>query len=342
MSSSQAAADAAGVPAACRGARADHRAAPRWPTKLSWSAWCRSTARRTSPWPWCRASTRRSAGRTSPRRPTSSPAAPCGWPRTRTCPFPQARGMAPGNGTLVAAVAAATGRRRSSPASREAPLFHAAAKRLAADRPLVVGDRLDTDILGGNNAGFATVAVLTGVDTRESILAARTDGAPRYLIQDLTGLYAAVSRRWSTTAGRFRCGGRRHRARSGAVRISGDPGRPRFVACRLCRVVGREPRRRPTATGSRTRVARSLDWSHDRAEPRRAGPVEPEPRRRPLSLNRPAARCRRRPASAGQPPMPTARSQALLDRRRRGCRGCPVSGHPATSMRACTMPCWKP
>ena len=101
------------------------------------------------------------------------------WVATNTdWSIPQARGIAPGNGTLVAAVAAATGKSPIVAGKPEAPLFHAAAKRLAADRPLVVGDRLDTDILGGNNAGFATVAVLTGVDTRESILAAAPWNAP--------------------------------------------------------------------------------------------------------------------------------------------------------------------
>ena len=84
---------------------------------------------------------------------------------------------------------AATGQMPLVAGKPEAPLFHAAAKRLAADRPLVVGDRLDTDILGGNSAGFATVAVLTGVDTRESILAARTLERPAFLINDLTDLY---------------------------------------------------------------------------------------------------------------------------------------------------------
>lgn len=112
------------------------------------------------------------------------------WVATNTdMSIPQARGIAPGNGTLVAAVAAATGKTPQVAGKPEAPLFHAAAKRLAADRPLVVGDRLDTDILGGNNAGFSTVAVLTGVDTRETILAARTDERPDYLIESLSNLY---------------------------------------------------------------------------------------------------------------------------------------------------------
>ncbi|WP_024365658.1 HAD-IIA family hydrolase, partial [Arthrobacter sp. TB 26] len=55
------------------------------------------------------------------------------WVATNTdMSIPQARGMAPGNGTLVAAVAAATGQRPLVAGKPEAPLFHAAAKRLAA------------------------------------------------------------------------------------------------------------------------------------------------------------------------------------------------------------------
>lgn len=137
------------------------------------------------------------------------------WVATNTdMSIPQARGIAPGNGTLVAAVAAATGRTPRVAGKPEAPLFHAAAKRLAADRPLVVGDRLDTDILGGNNAGFATVAVLTGVDTRETILAARAAERPNYVIGSLADLhspYPAVDH----TDGVYRCG-------ASSAAVSGD------------------------------------------------------------------------------------------------------------------------
>lgn len=145
------------------------------------------------------------------------------WVATNTdLSIPQERGIAPGNGSLVAAVTAATGQRPLVAGKPEAPLFHAAAKRLAADRPLVVGDRLDTDILGGNNAGFATAAVLTGVATRESILAARTLERPGFLIRDLTDLhrpYPAVL----DEAGRFRCGGASAGVDGQTVRVSGDP-----------------------------------------------------------------------------------------------------------------------
>ncbi|MDQ0634593.1 glycerol 3-phosphatase-2 [Arthrobacter pascens] len=144
------------------------------------------------------------------------------WVATNTdMSIPQARGIAPGNGTLVAAVAAATGQRPRVAGKPEAPLFHAAAKRLASDRPLVVGDRLDTDILGGNNAGFATVAVLTGVDTRETILAARTAERPNYLINSLSDLhqpYPVIE----NADGVYRCGASSAVAGDGTVKVTGN------------------------------------------------------------------------------------------------------------------------
>jgi HAD superfamily hydrolase (TIGR01450 family) len=143
------------------------------------------------------------------------------WVATNTdMSIPQARGIAPGNGTLVAAVTAATGQTPLVAGKPEAPLFHAAAKRLAADRPLVVGDRLDTDILGGNNAGFATVAVLTGVDTKNTILAARTAERPDYIISELSDLhrpYPSVS----NTGGTYRCGDATAHAEGDTVSIQG-------------------------------------------------------------------------------------------------------------------------
>ncbi|MGW9415274.1 HAD-IIA family hydrolase [Arthrobacter cupressi] len=145
------------------------------------------------------------------------------WVATNTdMSIPQARGIAPGNGTLVAAVAAATGKTPRVAGKPEAPLFHAAAKRLGSERPLVVGDRLDTDILGGNRAGFATAAVLTGVDSRESILAARALERPSYLIPDLTALYEPYPA-ISEDGGIFRCGGTSASVQDSTVTVSGSP-----------------------------------------------------------------------------------------------------------------------
>lgn len=144
------------------------------------------------------------------------------WFATNTdMSIPQARGMAPGNGTLVAAVAAATGKQPLVAGKPEAPLFHAAAKRLSAERPLVVGDRLDTDILGGNRAGYATAAVLTGVDTTHSILSARTDERPTYLLANLQDLYEPYPRVMNDD-GTYHCGAASATAGDGKVTVVGS------------------------------------------------------------------------------------------------------------------------
>lgn len=78
--------------------------------------------------------------------------------------IPRAEGRAPGNGSLVHAVATACGRRPDRSAGKPEPvMFELAARRWGMTRPLVVGDRLDTDIEGGNRAGYDTALALTGI-----------------------------------------------------------------------------------------------------------------------------------------------------------------------------------
>jgi glycerol-1-phosphatase len=103
--------------------------------------------------------------------------------------LPQERGFAPGNGTLVGAVAVATGRSPFVAGKPEAALFKTAALHSGVERALVVGDRLDTDILGGNRANMATALVLTGVDSTRTALAARVDERPTFVIRSLGDLY---------------------------------------------------------------------------------------------------------------------------------------------------------
>lgn len=117
------------------------------------------------------------------------------WVATNLDPsLPTSQGFAPGNGALVAAVEHATGRRPQAATGKPEPLLFAlAAERLASARPLVVGDRVDTDIRGGNRAGMDTLLVLTGV-TRPSHLAdfalAPAEDRPTYLAADLRALLA--------------------------------------------------------------------------------------------------------------------------------------------------------
>ena len=51
-------------------------------------------------------------------------------------------------------------------------LFEQAAKRRSASRPIVIGDRLDTDIEGANRASMESLFVLTGVHRAADLLAA--------------------------------------------------------------------------------------------------------------------------------------------------------------------------
>lgn len=76
------------------------------------------------------------------------------WIATNTdWTIPQARGIAPGNGTLVSAVHTAVGRLATVAGKPETPIFEEAVARFGAQHPLFIGDRLDTDILGACRLG---------------------------------------------------------------------------------------------------------------------------------------------------------------------------------------------
>ncbi|GAA1843718.1 HAD hydrolase-like protein [Microbacterium koreense] len=112
------------------------------------------------------------------------------WIATNTdWTIPQARGVAPGNGTLVSAVHTAVGRLATVAGKPEVPIFEEAVARFGAQHPLFLGDRLDTDILGANRAGIASALVLTGIDRPKHLLAAAADHQPTYILGDLRELH---------------------------------------------------------------------------------------------------------------------------------------------------------
>lgn len=111
------------------------------------------------------------------------------WVATNTdWTIPVARGVAPGNGTLVSAVHLAVGRLPVFAGKPERAIFDLAADRFDAHNALVVGDRLDTDILGANRAGMRSALVLTGIDGPKQVLAATEDHQPTYILGDLREL----------------------------------------------------------------------------------------------------------------------------------------------------------
>lgn len=112
------------------------------------------------------------------------------WIATNTdWTIPLARGIAPGNGTLVSAVHTAVGRLATVAGKPETPIFEEAVARFDASQPLFIGDRLDTDILGAQRAGIRSALVLTGVDRPKHVLAAPPTSRPDYILEDLRELH---------------------------------------------------------------------------------------------------------------------------------------------------------
>jgi HAD superfamily hydrolase (TIGR01450 family) len=92
----------------------------------------------------------------------------------------------PGAGALLAAIETTTGTRGEAFGKPEAPLFQRALASAGGGRPLVVGDRLDTDIAGASRLGWDSALVLTGDARREDLEGTRW--TPTFVVDDLSGL----------------------------------------------------------------------------------------------------------------------------------------------------------
>lgn len=106
--------------------------------------------------------------------------------------LPTERGLVPGAGAIVAALRACTGVEPVIIGKPEPLLLEMAALHLglAPAECVMVGDRLDTDILAGTRAGMLTTLVLTGVSTRSEIATAAA--RPDIVVDDLPALTAAL------------------------------------------------------------------------------------------------------------------------------------------------------
>jgi glycerol-1-phosphatase len=102
--------------------------------------------------------------------------------------IPGRNGTGPGNGSLVQVIVTATGVAPVMAGKPEPPLQRESVLRTGAKNPLIVGDRLDTDILGAHNVDVDSMLVLTGVTDPAHAILAPPDQRPAYLAQDLNGL----------------------------------------------------------------------------------------------------------------------------------------------------------
>ncbi|MEW2466863.1 HAD hydrolase-like protein [Streptomyces sp. NPDC046994] len=120
--------------------------------------------------------------------------------------IPSARGIAPGNGAAVEVVRIATGAEPQVAGKPLPPMHRETILRTGAERALVVGDRLDTDIEGAFNGGVDSLLVLTGVTDGAQLLAAPPQHRPTYVDADLRGLLTGQPEVLAVDGG-FRCGG---------------------------------------------------------------------------------------------------------------------------------------
>lgn len=102
--------------------------------------------------------------------------------------LPNERGLAPGNGAMVAALRAASDREPEVAGKPFAPLLENALERAGTRAALVVGDRLDTDIDGAENVAVDSLLVLTGVSTIDELAGLPTHRWPTYIASSLAAL----------------------------------------------------------------------------------------------------------------------------------------------------------
>jgi HAD superfamily hydrolase (TIGR01450 family) len=104
---------------------------------------------------------------------------------------PSPRGPLPGNGALVGLVTAVTGQAPLITGKPDPAMHAECVRRTGARRPLVVGDRLDTDIEGARRVGAASLLVFSGVTDPALLLAAGPQHRPDLIADDAAGLLRA-------------------------------------------------------------------------------------------------------------------------------------------------------
>jgi glycerol 3-phosphatase-2 len=143
------------------------------------------------------------------------------WVATNTDPTrPTDRGLVPGNGAAVAAVRMAVSVEPEVAGKPYRPLLDDTVARLGAQRPIFVGDRLDTDVAGAVGAGLDSLFVLSGSHGAPDLLAADRSSRPTHLGWDLRALLEPV-RVVTTSSSSFRCGGAAARVVAGRLVVEG-------------------------------------------------------------------------------------------------------------------------
>lgn len=138
--------------------------------------------------------------------------------------IPTERGTAPGNGSLVLGITNATGVVPTSAGKPKPELFWHAASLFDSQTPLMVGDRLDTDLAGAVAAQMPGLLVFTGVTDATAVIACAPHERPTFLAHDLRGLLTPHTQP-EQRDGRWICGQARAVVTDGKVEL-GTPASP--------------------------------------------------------------------------------------------------------------------
>lgn len=135
--------------------------------------------------------------------------------------IPTDYGLAPGHGVLVRTLSDFAGVEPIVAGKPARPLMDETIRRVGGDRPLMVGDRLDTDIEGAQAVGVDSLLVMTGVTHLAELVAATPELRPSYISPDLEGLFEAHPAPELDAEG-ARLGGWHARVDGGVLVVSGQ------------------------------------------------------------------------------------------------------------------------
>lgn len=135
--------------------------------------------------------------------------------------IPTPYGLAPGHGVLVQTISGFAGVQPTVAGKPEKPLMEETVRRVGGERPIMVGDRLDTDIEGAHAIDVPSLLVLTGVSWLEDIATAPPGLRPSYISPTLAGLFTPHPVP-TETDGSVELNGWRASVDDGRLQVSGD------------------------------------------------------------------------------------------------------------------------
>ena len=149
------------------------------------------------------------------------------WVATNTdLTLPLDNGLAPGHGALVRLISDFAQVTPQVAGKPRRPLLDETRLRVEGERPLMVGDRLDTDIAGAHEAGTDSLLVMTGVSSLPDLAAAEPGERPTWLGHDLTALTRPGIPATEGESGQFTAGAFTARTTGSRLVVEGRGDRP--------------------------------------------------------------------------------------------------------------------